>query len=279
MNTSTWRRGCPDHALQGCDALIQETGFAAGRSSKSRDGALCHRRVRFPSASATCKYASQITCPMIKCGCVGSQQGGGGVALAGAFVRRAAEQQPELPPLVACFYAVRDLPYALDGAHDAAGLLDERRGDCMAKSELLKLAADELGVPARFVRWRYLLPEVVAEVAELPSRLDVHRAVQVNAGQQWLLADATHHRMLRHTPLVVSEWDGRHDSQPAYPPLGAVMVEGMAQAAVEQACEDARRWTTSCPQDALARWRSAYIAWLRQYETATACPDHQILVE
>jgi len=64
--------------------------------------------------------------------------------LAGAFVRRAAEQQPELPPLVACFYAVRDLPYALDGARDAAGLLDERRGDCMAKSELLKLAAAQI---------------------------------------------------------------------------------------------------------------------------------------
>jgi transglutaminase-like putative cysteine protease len=63
----------------------------------------------------------------------------------------------------------------------------------MAKSELLKLAAEELGLPARFVRWRYLLPDVVAEVGDLPSRLDVHRAVQVHACQQWVLADATHH--------------------------------------------------------------------------------------
>jgi hypothetical protein len=41
------------------------------------------------------------------------------VGLAGAFVRQTLVRWPEMPPLVTCFYAVRDLPYALDGAHDS----------------------------------------------------------------------------------------------------------------------------------------------------------------
>lgn len=68
----------------------------------------------------------------------------------------------------------------------------------MAKSELLTLTAWELGIPARYVCWLYLLPEVVPEARELPSRLDEHRAVQVRVGQRWMLADATHHPGLWH---------------------------------------------------------------------------------
>lgn len=186
--------------------------------------------------------------------------------LAEKFVRQALAGRPQSLPVVACFYAVRDLPYALDGAHHAADLALQGRGDCLAKSELMRLAAQNLGIAARYVCWPYLLPAVVPEVAQLPSRLDVHRAVQVHVGGSWILADATHHPGLRRTPLAVSDWDGRHDTKPAYPPVGPVIVEEAAQDAARQAPEQVGGWSTSCPPQVLARWRSAYIAWLRRYE-------------
>jgi hypothetical protein len=186
--------------------------------------------------------------------------------LAETFVRQAVARRPQSPPVAACFYAVRDLPYALDGAHDADGLLAQGRGDCLAKSELMRLAARKLGMAARYVCWLYLLPAVVPEVAELPSRLDVHRAVQVRVGGTWVLADATHHPGLRRTPLPVSDWDGKHDTKPGHPPAGPVIVEEAAPDEARQAREQVRRWTTSCPPQVLARWKSEYIAWLKRHE-------------
>jgi transglutaminase-like putative cysteine protease len=186
--------------------------------------------------------------------------------LADAFIWRAVAYRSQSPPVVACFYAVRDLPYALDGAHDADGLLSQGRGDCLAKSELMRLAAQLLGITARYVCWLYLLPDVVPEVAELPSRLDVHRTVQVRVGDTWVLADATHHPGLRHTALTVSDWDGEHDTKPGYPPIGPVIVEEAAHDVARQAREQVRLWTAGCPTQVLARWQSAYIAWLRQHE-------------
>jgi hypothetical protein len=188
------------------------------------------------------------------------------VTEAGMFVSAAVQRRREVAPIVACFYAVRDLPYALDGAHDRAGLLLQGRGDCLAKSELMRLAAGVLQIPGRYAWWPYLLPDVVPEVAELPSRLDVHRAAQLRVGGSWVLADATHHPGLRHTRLRVCDWDGRHDTRPAYPPAGPVQVEDVAQEAVRQAREQVRLWAAGCPGDVLARWRSAYVAWLRQHE-------------
>jgi len=182
------------------------------------------------------------------------------------FLKRAVAWCTQRPPVVACFYAVRDLPYALDGAHDAHGLLQQGRGDCLAKSELMRLAASQLDIPARYVCWLYALPDVVPEVADLPSRLDVHRAVQVHIDGTWVLADATHHGALRDTPLIVSDWDGRHDTEQAYRPVGPVAVADDADGAAEHAREQVRLWTASCPTEVLARWRSAYVAWLRQYE-------------
>jgi hypothetical protein len=174
-----------------------------------------------------------------------------------AFVAEAVEQYPGIAPVVSCFYAVRDLPYALDGSHDGLDLLVQRRGDCLAKSELLAmaLAAKALGIPARYVRWRYLIPEAVPEVAELPSRVDLHRAVQLLVGGKWVLVDSTHHPGLRNTRLLVSEWDGQHDTQPGYRPLGPALIESLAPAAVRQACEEVRCWTASCPE-AVAAWRA-----------------------
>jgi len=188
------------------------------------------------------------------------------VLLVEAFIKRAEAHRPHSMPVVACFYAVRDLPYALDGANNADELLAQGRGDCVAKSELMMLAAGELGIMTRYVCWLYLLPDVVPEAAELPSRLDVHRTVQLRIGGTWVLADATHHPGLRRTGLAVSDWDGRHDTQPGHPPVGAVIVEQVEQDAARQARELAHLWTSSCPTRVLARWRSAYIAWLTQHE-------------
>lgn len=121
-------------------------------------------------------------------------------------------------------------------------------------------------MPARFVRWRYLLPWVVPEMTALPSRLDVHRAAQLFVAGTWVLVDPAHHAGLSGTPLLVNDWDGVHDTRPSYPPVGPMMVEDKATAAVSEAIEDVRRWTANCPESVLASWRSAYIAWLRQHE-------------
>jgi transglutaminase-like putative cysteine protease len=188
-----------------------------------------------------------------------------------SFVRQALARRSESLPSVAAWRAVRDLPYALDGAHDAEGLLAVGRGDCLAKSELMKLAAEALGMTARYVCWLYLLPDVVPEVADLPSRLDVHRAVQVRIGARWILADATHHPGLRGTPLAVSDWDGRHDTAPAHTPIGQVIAEDEDPVAAKLIRGRAQQWISSCPQGLLVRWRSAYIAWLRKYERHGAC--------
>ncbi|HEX3493515.1 MAG TPA: transglutaminase family protein [Streptosporangiaceae bacterium] len=183
-----------------------------------------------------------------------------------AFAQHARARFPDLPPAVACFFAVRDLPYALDGGHDAAGLLEQGRGDCLAKSELLSLALRELGHPTRFVRWPYLLPDVVPEVALLPGRLDVHRAVQVRVGGTWVLADAAHHPGLRGSALRVCDWDGRRDSEPGFPPAGPLIAGQLAADQISAACEEITSWTRKCPPEVMARWRSAYIGWLRQHE-------------
>jgi transglutaminase-like putative cysteine protease len=180
-------------------------------------------------------------------------------------VADAVRRYGNVAPVVSCFYAVRDLPYALDGAHDGVSLLRHRRGDCLAKSDLMMMASAELGVPCRFVRWQYLLPEVVPEAAALPSRVDVHRTVQLKVGGSWLLADPTHHPGLRQTALTVSDWDGEHDTDPGYPPVGPLMIERIEPAAVRDVLEEVRLWTASCPAE-VAAWRTAYSAWLRQYE-------------
>jgi len=90
------------------------------------------------------------------------------------------------------FREVRDLPYAIDGAHDADALAQIGAGDCLAKSELLGRRLLGLGRTVRFVRWLYMLPAVVPQVDFLPERLDVHRALEVHHRGRWLLVDPTH---------------------------------------------------------------------------------------
>jgi transglutaminase-like putative cysteine protease len=88
---------------------------------------------------------------------------------------------------IRAFYEVRDMRYAIDQAHDADTLVAAGAGDCLAKADLLARRLGAAGLPTRLVRWRYELPAVVPEIDRLPSRLDLHRAVEVMVKGRWLL--------------------------------------------------------------------------------------------
>ena len=100
---------------------------------------------------------------------------------------------------MALFEAIRDLPYATDGAHDDAGPARRGRGDCLAL----------LGCATRRVRWRCHLPDQPPAAALLPSREDIHSAAEVWIGGRWVLIDATHDPPLVRGGLTVADWDGR----------------------------------------------------------------------
>ena len=162
------------------------------------------------------------------------------------------------------FQRVRNMWYAIDSAHTADDLLLAGSGDCLAKSELLARWLNGLGLETRFVRWRYLLPDVVAEVHQLPSRIDVHRTVEVRLRDRWLLVDATHDPALARGGLAVADWDGSSETPIAYPQLGPRFVEGIDDAEMAQALVEITRWTEACDPEVLARWRSAYVRWIHQ---------------
>jgi transglutaminase-like putative cysteine protease len=159
--------------------------------------------------------------------------------------------------LVEAFEAVRDLPYALDGAHDADELIALGRGDCLAKSDLLARKLTELGLEARLVRFRYLLPSVVPEVEALPERTDLHRAVQVGIGGNWILVDATHDPPLGRGGLTVGHWDGSAPTEPAYPPAGPLLVEGLDDEAIRLELEQISRWVRETDPAVVGRWHAA----------------------
>lgn len=161
------------------------------------------------------------------------------------------------------------MPYALDAAHDADGLERLGAGDCLAKADLLARLLRTANLETRLVRWRYVLPDVVPEVAELPSRLDVHRAVQVRIGAHWVLIDATHDPGLASGGLVVATWDGRHPTPTAYPAVGNVMIEGRDETDINLALADIETWTVACDRDILQRWRTSYITWLAKVRRST----------
>jgi len=169
-----------------------------------------------------------------------------------------------IPEAVERFCKVRDMRYAFDAAHSADDLLALGAGDCLAKSELLARWLNDLGFETRFVRWRYLLPDVVSEVFRLPSRLDVHRAIEVRVEERWLLVDPTHDPALAQGGFTVADWDGRFDTPPAYTPLGPRLIEGIDDAEIDLALVEITRWTELCEPELLASWRSAYAGWLTE---------------
>lgn len=113
--------------------------------------------------------------------------------------------------LIEVFRAVRNVPYATDGASQGADLMTVGRGNCIAKAEALAAGLADLGVRVRRVRWRYHLPEQPPEVALLPSRVDVHTATTEAFLQgRWLLVDAAHDPPLAALGFAVAHWDGEH---------------------------------------------------------------------
>ena len=161
------------------------------------------------------------------------------------------------------------MEYALDGAHDERSLRRLRRGDCLAKSELLAQLLSECGLRTRLVRWRYQLPAVVPEIAMLPARIDLHRAVQVRRSSgDWIVVDPTHDVGLRAGGLAVGEWDGLASTVPAYEMDGPVLVEGEHDTEIAAVLHEIEDWTSRCDPAALTAWRESYICWLRRTRQA-----------
>ena len=167
-----------------------------------------------------------------------------------------------LAEAVVSFYTVREMPYAIDKAHDRASLDRLGAGDCLAKAELLAETLTMVGVETRLVRWPYHLPDVVPEVRLLPSTLDLHRAVEALIDGEWKLVDATHDAALAVGGLTVADWDGRRPTEPAYRPRGPILVEGRDQDQIDAMLAEITAWTASCDALALHRWRTSYVAWL-----------------
>lgn len=135
----------------------------------------------------------------------------------------------------AVFTAVRDLPYATNAAADAATLVCLGRGNCLAKADLPTRGLWLLGCDARRVRWRYQLPIQPPEVGLLPSRDDIHTAVEVDIEGHWVLVDATHDPPLARGGFAISNWDGEHPTPPTYEPHGPIWREGVDEAAIAAA--------------------------------------------
>ncbi|MGP3912993.1 transglutaminase domain-containing protein [Nonomuraea sp. 10N515B] len=171
---------------------------------------------------------------------------------------------------IALFLAVRNVPYATDGAHDASTLMTFGRGDCLAKSAYLIEGFLALGYQARRVRWLYHLPDQPTEVWLLPSREDVHSAAEVLINGRWTLVDATHDPPLAAAGLAVAEWDGIADTVPAYVPCGPLWRPGDGPEPVPNAD------TTATDVDSGDRYQKAYNRWLSEVraEAATTAPRY-----
>jgi hypothetical protein len=164
---------------------------------------------------------------------------------------------------VEAFLDVRDLPYAIDKAHDADALEQLGAGDCLAKSALLGRRLAGLGMSVRFVRWLYLIPSVVPEVDQLPDRLDLHRAVEARWHGGWILVDPTHDVSFAAGGLTVAEWDGLTSSVGAYPHAGPVLVEGVDDRRISIAVEQVAAWVSERDPATMASWRRSYADWLQ----------------
>ncbi|GAA1483783.1 transglutaminase domain-containing protein [Brachybacterium fresconis] len=128
--------------------------------------------------------------------------------------------------LVEIFERVRSLPYDTLAAHDAAGLLVDGRGNCVATAGLLSEELSALGARCRAVSWEYELPVLVDAQQHLAFRSDIHTTVQVRVEGRWVLADATHDPRLGILGLTIGRWDGHHDTEPAYRAVGPCVVHG-----------------------------------------------------
>lgn len=182
-------------------------------------------------------------------------------AAVASFVRTATAGLEGAAARPALFRAVRDLPYATNAATTAEELVRWRRGGCWAKADLLARGLCYLGYDARRVWWRYLLPDAVPEVRLLPSREDVHAAVEVRVDGARHVVDPTLDPPLARLGLRVTEWDGSGDTDVAFVPSGPVWREGRHDAEVESAIRWCRS-TMALGSGDLSRYPVAYNRWL-----------------
>ncbi|EWS82493.1 transglutaminase domain-containing protein [Brachybacterium phenoliresistens] len=123
----------------------------------------------------------------------------------------------------AAYVRVQAMPYATDAAHDATGLREQGRGNCVAKTELLREELAVLGVATRRVCWEYELPRLLDVQEQLAFRTDVHSAVEVRTEDGWILVDPTHDPPLGQLGLAVGTWNGSSPTAPAFAPLGPIL--------------------------------------------------------
>ncbi|MFF2228932.1 hypothetical protein ACFVV7_37065 [Streptomyces globisporus] len=158
------------------------------------------------------------------------------------------------------FEQARAVPYGTDGAHRGSELLTARCGDCLAKSDYLRTEFAALGLAVRRVRWLYHLPDSPAEVMLLPSREDVHSAVEVNIDGTWVLVDATHDPALARAGFIVADWDGVTSTVPAYHCAGAIWREGDSDSEPVPNAHHDEPYNPAVGK----RYRDAFNQWLRE---------------
>lgn len=186
---------------------------------------------------------------------------GDGQSVIERFIDEVAVGADDRARRVAVFLAVRDFPYATDGASDAEGLIALGRGNCLAKADLLRHGFRRLGVEVRRVKWRYDLPTNPPEVALLPACSDIHTAVEVAIEGAWLLVDATHDPPLARGGLTVASWDGIRSTASNYALTGPIWREGVDDRAIAAAMAEIAEQYESSP-DGADRYLPAFNGWL-----------------
>jgi transglutaminase-like putative cysteine protease len=161
--------------------------------------------------------------------------------------------------MTAVFNAVRDLPYATDAAWNAAGLLEQEAGNCVAKSELLAQSLASLGHDTRLVRWAYAITDPFAHL--LPVAFDIHTATQIRLDGVWVTIDATHDSALPALPFVVNDWNGYSDTLPAYEPISAVWIPGVDDEAIGHATDELTRALAGVET---GEYQGQFNAWVRE---------------
>jgi hypothetical protein len=165
---------------------------------------------------------------------------------------------------VALFRAVQAFAYATDRAHDAATLLVERAGSCLAKSELLCGALREIGLTVDRVRFAYRLPIPPGfDGSLLGEALDIHAALRVHHGGDAFLIDPTLDPPLARLGFPVANWEGRASTVLAFEPVSEIWGEGYDDAAIAEACERVAAQVRDVGE-AFVVYREELNAWLQQ---------------
>lgn len=175
------------------------------------------------------------------------------------FVSRVTENLPKIDARLALFYAIRNYEYCTDGAYDALGLIRMKRGNCLAKSDLMIKSLKALGYDAQRIRYLYELPNSPSEVESLPSKDDIHSAARLKKNNNWIFVDATHDPLLSNE-LVVSHWDGINSTELCYIPKGPIWVEGEHDREINQ--ELSRIGKMYEALDTSPSYMTAFNAWL-----------------